>query len=177
MTEATTRDRILDVALEHFQTKGFSATSLRDIAEDTGVTKAALYYHFTSKDDILLSLTRPLLDATDVLLEEAAEASQSPRALLAAYLDLLLEYRGILAAVALDRAVLSHPDIGRRIRTSTQQLQQLLAGPEADLNARVRAVAAIGALRAAASLFAEGGSEIREPILASAEAALGLAAS
>ncbi|HEY6472635.1 MAG TPA: TetR family transcriptional regulator [Acidimicrobiales bacterium] len=55
-TKADTRDRILDVALELFTEQGFDGTSLREIAERLGVTKAALYYHFESKDDILLAL-------------------------------------------------------------------------------------------------------------------------
>jgi AcrR family transcriptional regulator len=52
----STRDRILDVALDLFTEKGFDGTSLREIAERLGVTKAALYYHFASKDDILMAL-------------------------------------------------------------------------------------------------------------------------
>src|ERR1700758_5131163 len=55
-TKPDTRDRILDVALELFTEKGFDGTSLREIAERLDVTKAALYYHFESKDDILLAL-------------------------------------------------------------------------------------------------------------------------
>ncbi|HXA74838.1 MAG TPA: helix-turn-helix domain-containing protein, partial [Acidimicrobiales bacterium] len=51
-----TRDRILDVALDLFTDQGFDGTSLREIAERLNVTKAALYYHFESKDDILLAL-------------------------------------------------------------------------------------------------------------------------
>ena len=53
---ASTRERILDVALDLFTEKGFDRTSLREIAERLGVTKAALYYHFSSKDDILMAL-------------------------------------------------------------------------------------------------------------------------
>jgi AcrR family transcriptional regulator len=41
-----TRQRILDVALDLFIEQGFDGTSLRQIAEQLGVTKAALYYHF-----------------------------------------------------------------------------------------------------------------------------------
>jgi AcrR family transcriptional regulator len=52
----TTRERILDVALDLFIEKGFDKTSLREIAEQLGFTKAALYYHFASKDDILMGL-------------------------------------------------------------------------------------------------------------------------
>jgi len=54
--EATTRDRILDVALDLFIEKGYDKTSLREIAEQLGLTKAALYYHFASKGDILMAL-------------------------------------------------------------------------------------------------------------------------
>ena len=52
----TTPDRIQDVALELFTEQGYEATSLREIAERLGVTKAALYYHFKTKDDIVTSL-------------------------------------------------------------------------------------------------------------------------
>jgi AcrR family transcriptional regulator len=55
-TTPTTRDRILDVALDLFTTQGFDGTSLRQIAERLDITKAALYYHFESKDDILMAL-------------------------------------------------------------------------------------------------------------------------
>ena len=51
-----TRERIQDIALERFTENGYDQTSLREIAEDLGVTKAALYYHFKSKEEILESL-------------------------------------------------------------------------------------------------------------------------
>src|SRR5271155_1374516 len=57
-----TRERILDIALDLFIDKGFDKTSLREIAEQLGFSKAALYYHFASKDDILLALHYRLHD-------------------------------------------------------------------------------------------------------------------
>ncbi|WP_018640008.1 TetR/AcrR family transcriptional regulator [Parafrankia elaeagni] len=54
--EKSTRERILDVALELFTHAGYEAVSLREIAQRMNFTKAALYYHFSSKDDILLAL-------------------------------------------------------------------------------------------------------------------------
>ncbi len=51
-----TRERIQRVALERFTTNGYDQTSLREIAEDLGVTKAALYHHFKSKEEILDAL-------------------------------------------------------------------------------------------------------------------------
>ena len=53
---AGTRARIQQVALELFTDDGYEATSLREIAEQLGVTKAALYYHFKTKDEIIESL-------------------------------------------------------------------------------------------------------------------------
>jgi AcrR family transcriptional regulator len=54
--ESGTRARIQKVALELFTANGYEATSLREIAEQLGVTKAALYYHFRTKDEILESM-------------------------------------------------------------------------------------------------------------------------
>ncbi len=55
-TSNDTKQRILDVALDLFTEQGYDGTSLRQIAEQLGVTKAALYYHFESKEDILMAL-------------------------------------------------------------------------------------------------------------------------
>ena len=58
MTEST-RTRIQRVALELFTEQGYEKTSLREVAERLGVTKAALYYHFKSKDEIVSAWSRP----------------------------------------------------------------------------------------------------------------------
>src|SRR5262245_55171073 len=65
---ADTRERILEVAADLFIEKGYDATSLREIAEQVGVTKAALYYHFTNKPDILRALAAPAMEATQTVL-------------------------------------------------------------------------------------------------------------
>src|SRR6202167_2044447 len=52
----STRERILDIALDLFTEHGYDKTSLREIADQLGFTKAALYYHFERKEDILLAL-------------------------------------------------------------------------------------------------------------------------
>jgi AcrR family transcriptional regulator len=61
-----TRERILAVANELFIEQGYEGTSLREIADRLDITKAALYYHFRSKDEIL----RVLLEPFDTLLDE-----------------------------------------------------------------------------------------------------------
>src|SRR5580692_9256145 len=52
-----TRAQAQKVALDLFAEQGYEKTSLREIAERLGVTKAALYYHFKSKEDIVHSFT------------------------------------------------------------------------------------------------------------------------
>lgn len=71
-----TRERILDAALTLFAEKGYDATSMREIAEQLGITKAALYYHFDSKADIV----RSMLADTQVLVEQLVTwAQEQPR--------------------------------------------------------------------------------------------------
>jgi AcrR family transcriptional regulator len=65
------RAHIQRVALELFIEEGYDKTSLREIAEQLGVTKAALYYHFPTKDDIVNSLIEHRIAAIDALMEWA----------------------------------------------------------------------------------------------------------
>lgn len=50
--ETTTKERILDAALESFAENGYRGTNLRDFAAGIGLSKSALYKHYTSKEDI-----------------------------------------------------------------------------------------------------------------------------
>jgi AcrR family transcriptional regulator len=73
-----TREKIRAVALELFAEHGYEKTSLREIAERLGVTKAALYYHFKTKEDIVSSL---FLDAQYEVEKLIAWAKQQPSTL------------------------------------------------------------------------------------------------
>jgi AcrR family transcriptional regulator len=78
-----TRRRILDVALELFLEQGYDRTSLREIAERLGFSKAALYYHYKAKDDILQALADALLaDLRDDRPWDRQRSSVSPFAYL-----------------------------------------------------------------------------------------------
>src|SRR5215468_21202 len=98
MARGLTKDKILDVALELFTEQGYDKTSLREIADRLGVTKAALYYHFERKEDILLELHLRLHALGRDLLEELDAVDDSdtfaawPR-FLDQFIDKLLENR------------------------------------------------------------------------------------
>jgi AcrR family transcriptional regulator len=68
---AGTREKIQSVALELFAEQGYEKTSLREIAERLGVTKAALYYHFRTKDDIVTSLFDDFFTEVDGIIDWA----------------------------------------------------------------------------------------------------------
>lgn len=56
--EKNTKERILEEALKLFSQSGYMGTSMNDIAANLGVTKAALYKHYTSKQEILDSIVK-----------------------------------------------------------------------------------------------------------------------
>lgn len=54
--EMGTREKIINVALDLFAQNGFSATSVRQIAQEVGIRESSIYNHFNSKDEILKSV-------------------------------------------------------------------------------------------------------------------------
>ena len=70
-----TRERILDAALTLFAENGYDATSMREISEQLGITKAALYYHFDSKAEIVRAM---LAETEHKVTELAAWAREQP---------------------------------------------------------------------------------------------------
>jgi AcrR family transcriptional regulator len=141
--------RIARLALDRFRVDGFIGTSIADLAGALGVSKAAIYYHYRSKDALLHRLIDPLLDAIDACIQDhptPAATARTARQLLGAYLAVLLAHREVVPLVVTDVAVLNHPDIGPRLHAQNQQLQSLLTAPDTSPSARLRAEAALGAI-------------------------------
>jgi AcrR family transcriptional regulator len=138
--------RIAQLALARFRVGGFVGTSIADLAGALGVSKAAIYYHYRSKDALLHCLIDPLLDAIDACIQDHHQPTPTARPLLAAYLGVLIAHREVVPLIATDVAILNHPRIGPRLRAQNQQLQSLLAAPDTTMSARLRAEAALGAI-------------------------------
>ena len=64
------RSRILDVAKQQFELKGYSKTSMREIAVDVGVGVGNIYNYFKSKDELFHEVVRPVLYALEMLLQD-----------------------------------------------------------------------------------------------------------
>ncbi len=144
-----TRARIVEVALELIADRGFAATSTREIAERLGVTKAALYYHFRTKDDLLSAIVGPATAELEALIERAVteravtDASSDARDnLLLSYVDLVARHAELIRVLANDPAVKECASL-RAVVPLFQRLVPLLAGtdePDTAQRTRVRAV-------------------------------------
>jgi AcrR family transcriptional regulator len=73
-----TRSRLRELALKLFAEQGYEKTSLREIAEQLGVTKAALYYYFKSKEDIVRSLVEDYVAELDDLIAWGKAQPRTP---------------------------------------------------------------------------------------------------
>jgi AcrR family transcriptional regulator len=102
-----TRQQILETAQRLFTELGYDATSLQMIADEMGLTKAAVYYHFHAKSDILHTAMQPGIQRLEVLLDEAA-AIRGRRAriehLIGGFTDFLVQHRHYAVMISTDPA-------------------------------------------------------------------------
>ncbi|OIJ26091.1 TetR/AcrR family transcriptional regulator [Nocardioides luteus] len=66
----TPREQVLEAAARLFTSRGFAATSTREIAEAVGIRQASLYYHFAGKDEILAALLATTVRPTQMVVDE-----------------------------------------------------------------------------------------------------------
>ena len=170
------RARIQEVALTLFASQGYALTSLHEIAAELDVTKAALYFYFPAKAQLLHSLAAPLLDAVRTLLDAYTDgplAAPARREVVGALVDLLLAHRPVVAWLTRDLTALAQPEIGARIADNGDRLQRLLGGAETGAAGQVRAAAAVGALtRPLAALAGQDLSALHDTLVAAALAPL-----
>lgn len=175
---APTRARVVDVALELFAEKGFAGTSTREVSERLGFSKAALYYHFRTKDELLTALVKPALDGLAALIDGVEPTPSRParRALLAGYVDLVAANQRLMQVMSQDPSVARRPAFAPAAALF-ERWTVLLAGqnvPGVAERARVRA--ALGGIHAAL-LKAEPTDRLnvlRDAALAAACGALGV---
>ena len=84
--EVSVRQRLMDSAVLLFTTRGYAATSVREIVEMAGVTKPALYYHFDSKEGIYLAILDDLVKIADEGIAASRVASGTARERLEGFL-------------------------------------------------------------------------------------------
>ena len=138
--------------MDLFTDQGFDGTSMREIAERLGISKPAIYYHFASKEEILMALHLRLHEFGRAALARLAGQTVTLQvwgSLLDEVLDQMLAQRKIFLMHERNQAALEklhrkdhddeHEDIQQRFR-------QALADPSLSLRDRVRMACSLGAV-------------------------------
>ncbi len=148
--EGGTREQILGTAMRLFVEQGYDKTSLREIADSVGVTKAALYYHFRTKDEIVSSA---LADYREGVAEIVEWLRATPRGVARneGFVDRILALMAADPGLALrfgqaNPTLVDREEFGSAQIDSVRGLVGALVGEAPDAEASVRGMLAFGAL-------------------------------
>ncbi|WP_432139106.1 MULTISPECIES: TetR/AcrR family transcriptional regulator [unclassified Streptomyces] len=146
-----TRQRIQDVALELFAEQGYEKTSLREIAEHLDVTKAALYYHFKTKEEIIVSLFEDLTQPITDLIEWGGRQPptlETKQEIVRRYSGLLADATPLFRFMHENQATVRELRIGEMVKDRMIGLKDILVDKDAELVDQVRCVSALFTLHA-----------------------------
>ncbi len=127
------RARVVAAAQELFAEHGISGTSLQNIADHIGVQKAAVYYQFKTKEDIVLAVLDPAREALQSVVD-AGERESDPAAAadvaIVGLVDLMVYQRAVMATLYGDpeahRLVSEHATFQQLVR----RIAELVLGPD-----------------------------------------------
>ena len=148
ITRSAAQTRILDAALQLIAEHGVGGTSLQMIADAVGVTKAAVYHQFKTKEQIVIALTERELGGLEEALE-AAEAldhrTEARKVLLDRVIDLAVERRGAASTLQFDPVIVRLLAEYEPFQQFIQRLYGVLVDDTAE-DARVSAAMLSGAI-------------------------------
>jgi AcrR family transcriptional regulator len=145
-----TRSRLRELALQLFAEQGYEKTSLREIAERLGVTKAALYYYFKSKEDIVASLVEDYVAQLDELIawgKEQPRSAATRAGIVRRYLDIVQNGTAVFRMLQQNQAAVSGlasaKERGELFRERLDALIDLMTEPGAGLREQIRAASCL----------------------------------
>jgi AcrR family transcriptional regulator len=145
-----TRSRLRELALQLFAEQGYEQTSLREIAERLGVTKAALYYYFKSKEDIVRSLVEDYMAEIDQLIawgKDQPRSAATRAEIVRRYLDIVVNGSAVFRLLHQNQAAVSSlasaKERGELFRERMDTLVGLLTEPGAPLRDQIRAASCL----------------------------------
>ncbi|MFI7101724.1 TetR/AcrR family transcriptional regulator [Streptomyces sp. NPDC050161] len=148
---SNTRQRIQDVALELFSEHGYEKTSLREIAEKLDVTKAALYYHFKTKEDIVIGLFQDLAAPIDELVtwaEGQPRTLETKTEVIRRYSESLRSAEPLFRFMQENQAAVRDLSVGETFKQRVLSLFALLKEPDAEMIDQVRCLTALFSMHA-----------------------------
>jgi AcrR family transcriptional regulator len=144
--------RIIAAALDLFAQHGIGGTSLGMIAKAIGVTKAAVYHQFRTKDEIVLAAAQAELGRLEAVLD-TAEAEPTPararEVLVSRIVDLSVESRRTMIPILSDPVLVRFFAEHEQLRRVMRRLSRLLMGGDTGPEARVQTAVLTAALSGA----------------------------
>jgi AcrR family transcriptional regulator len=170
-----TRSRLRELALQLFADQGYEKTSLREIAERLGVTKAALYYYFKSKEDIVRSLVEDYVAELDELIawgRQQPRSAETRAAIVRRYLDIIVNGTAVFRLLHQNQAAVSSlaaaKERGEVFRERMDALVDLLTESGAPVHDQVRAASCLVSISFCAMHYqdrAANPAELRKAVL------------
>lgn len=142
ITRTAAQTRVLDAALRLIAEHGVSGTSLQMIADAMGVTKAAVYRQFKTKEEIIIAITEREMSRLEDALEAAEAEADGPRArevLLDRMIDQAVDRRGVVTALQFDPVIIRLQAEYEPFQRFIERLYAALLGTEAGVEARLHA--------------------------------------
>ncbi|HZE34265.1 MAG TPA: TetR/AcrR family transcriptional regulator [Actinoallomurus sp.] len=150
-----TRERIQAVAVELFAEHGYEKTSLREIAERLDVTKAALYYHFNTKEAIVVSLFEDLIAGIDGIINwgmDQPPTLETRQELIRRYGRLARERpKSMMRFIQESKTTMQELAPGEKLQCRFRTLSGMLHAPDAPLDEQLKSALAL--ITASASVF------------------------
>jgi AcrR family transcriptional regulator len=144
--------RVIEAALVLFAEHGIGGTSLQMIADAIGVTKAAVYHQYHTKDEIILAVAEAVLTRLEAAVT-AAEAersrSRAREVLIAEMIDLAVERRRMASVLQRDPVMLRFLEEHEPFRLVMERVNRVLMGGVSDARARVQAAVLAAAIAGA----------------------------
>jgi AcrR family transcriptional regulator len=151
--------RVLVAALDLFAEHGVSGTSLQMIADALGVTKAAVYHQFKTKDEIIIAVTEMQLARLEDALEDAEATEDRPQArelLLNRVIELAVEQRHMVGLMQSDPVIIRFLAEHKPFQVFLARLYAALIGDDTGPATLVEAAMLSGAI----------GSAVKHPLVA-----------
>ncbi|GAB3000675.1 TetR family transcriptional regulator [Streptomyces pseudoechinosporeus] len=168
-----TRERMLRCALELFTERGYEGASIQMIASGMGLSKAAVTYHFRTKEDILNAVVEPAFTDLDAFFEKVGTGPLKParrREALAEYVGLMVKHRDLLTFLAKEGDRQEPEPVMRQWPVVAEKVEQLFGGDREDLSERLYFAAAVRGLATAPVRYPEvSDDDLREHLLQAAE--------
>jgi AcrR family transcriptional regulator len=144
--------RIITASLDLFARNGVGGTSLQMIADEIGVTKAAVYHQYKTKDEIVLTAAEAELARLEAVID-AAETKPSQKqardVLIGGIIDLAIDRRRTVSTILSDPVIVGFFAQHETFRDVMHRMRRLLIGEDVEPQGSVRTAMFIAAISGA----------------------------